>query len=93
MIATAVSSVVANGRVTGTRPRSPRIVAVELRMLPDRVLGREPWFAGVPLDCARRSRDRRGGERLDAVLRGGLMATLAPGEERRTRLEIRARRR
>jgi hypothetical protein len=52
MIATAVSSVVANGRAAGCRAIDLRVESgIELRLLPDRGLDAgEAWFAGVPLD-------------------------------------------
>jgi hypothetical protein len=52
MIATAVSSVVANGKAAGCRAIDLRVEGgIELRLLPDRGLDAgEAWFAGLPLD-------------------------------------------
>ena len=52
MIATAVTSVVANGPAAGCRAIDLRVEAgITLRLLPDRGLdAADAWFAGVPLD-------------------------------------------
>ena len=52
MIATAVSSVVANGKAAGCRAIDLRVEGgIDLRLLPDRGLDAgDAWFAGVPLD-------------------------------------------
>ena len=52
MIATAVSSVVSDGRAAGCRAIDLRVEAgISLRLLPDRGLdAADAWFAGVPLD-------------------------------------------
>ena len=52
MIATAVSSVVANGKAAGCRAIDLRVEGgIDLRLLPDRGLdAADAWFAGVPLD-------------------------------------------
>ena len=52
MIATAVTSVVANGPAAGCRAIDLRVEAgITLRLLPDRGLDAgDAWFAGVPLD-------------------------------------------
>ena len=52
MIATAVSSVVANGTAAGCRAIDLRVErGIHLRLLPDRGLDAgEAWFAGLPLD-------------------------------------------
>jgi hypothetical protein len=52
VIATAVSSVVANGKAAGCRAIDLRVEGgIDLRLLPDRGLDAgDAWFAGVPLD-------------------------------------------
>jgi Domain of unknown function (DUF4432) len=52
VIATAISSVVANGRSAGCRAIDLRVEdGIHVRLLPDRGLDAgEAWFAGVPLD-------------------------------------------
>jgi Domain of unknown function (DUF4432) len=52
VIATAISSIVTNGRAAGCRAIDLRVQdGIELRLLPDRGLDAgEAWFAGVPLD-------------------------------------------
>jgi hypothetical protein len=52
MIATAVSSLVTDGRAAGCRAIDLRVEGgIELRLLPDRGLdAADAWFAGVPLD-------------------------------------------
>ena len=52
MIATATSSIVANGRAAGCRAIDLRVEGgIDLRLLPDRGLDvADGWFAGVPLD-------------------------------------------
>jgi len=52
MIATAVSSVVANGKAAGCRAIDLRVEGgIDLRLLPDRGLDAgAAWFAGLPLD-------------------------------------------
>jgi hypothetical protein len=52
MIATAVSSVVSNGKAAGCRAIDLRVEGgIDLRLLPDRGLDAgDAWFAGVPLD-------------------------------------------
>ena len=52
MIATAVSSVVTNGKAAGCRAIDLRVEGgIDLRLLPDRGLDvSDAWFAGVPLD-------------------------------------------
>ena len=52
MIATAVSSVVANGKAAGCRAIDLRVEGgIDLRLLPDRGLDAgDAWFAGLPLD-------------------------------------------
>jgi hypothetical protein len=52
MIATAVSSVVANGKAAGCRAIDLRVEeGIQLRLLPDRGLDAgDAWFAGIPLD-------------------------------------------
>jgi len=52
MIATAVSSLVTDGRAAGCRAIDLRVEGgIELRLLPDRGLDAgDAWFAGVPLD-------------------------------------------
>jgi hypothetical protein len=52
VIATAVSSVVANGKAAGSRAIDLRVEGgIDLRLLPDRGLDAgDAWFAGVPLD-------------------------------------------
>ncbi len=52
MIATAVSSVVSDGRAAGCRAIDLRVEGgISLRLLPDRGLdAADAWFAGVPLD-------------------------------------------
>ena len=55
MIATAVSSLVTDGRAAGSRAIDLRVEGgIELRLLPDRGLDAgDAWFAGVPLDWRR----------------------------------------
>ena len=72
MIATAVSSVVTDGKCRRLpRDRPAREGGIELRLLPDRGLDAgDAWFAGVPLDWTLAGRrDRAGRRRLDAVVR------------------------
>ena len=52
MIATAISSIVTDGRAGGCRAIDLRVEGgIDLRLLPDRGLDAgDAWFGGVPLD-------------------------------------------
>jgi Domain of unknown function (DUF4432) len=78
MIATAVSSVVTNGKAAGCRAIDLRVEGgIDLRLLPDRGLDAgEAWFAGLPLDW-RSPVGETGSVADDWILSfgGGLMVT------------------